>query len=133
MEDIQKILIAIADREAESAECGLDRWDVPLWDGIHFWAAGLDSKAMKKHVAALLKKWGRVLPQVDAVVWIERVVSRAIAAERARVRRDLLAEIEDIREHEEYASCVDGSERERWVVERESLFAALDRVCPEEK
>lgn len=133
MEDIQDMLAAIADREAESAECGLPRWNAPLWDGVHFWTAGMGPKAMERHVAGLLKRWGRVLPQVDAVVWVERVVERALAAERARVRRDLLAEIEDIREHEEYASCVDGSERERWVVERESLFAALDRVCPEEK
>ncbi len=120
MEDIQEMLVAIADREAESVECGLPRWDVPLWDGIHFWAAGLGSKAMKKHVAALLKKWGRVLPQVDAVAWIERVVERAIAVERSRIRKALLTEFGPNRR----INNVLGQKR--------VLVAVLDEICPEE-
>lgn len=108
----------MAEREAAGVELHLPAWQVPLWDGIHFWAAGLGRDLMKKHLAALGKRWRMVPGQAEAVVLVERVVEiaekKAAAAESARIRRELLEEF-----------------GEPGPVEWRHLMKALDRIIIE--
>jgi hypothetical protein len=68
-------------REREGAALNFPAWTVPLWDGIHYWAAGLGRDLMKKHIAALAKR-GPIPSQIDAVDFIETTVTRAIERQR---------------------------------------------------
>lgn len=103
--------IDVPAREAESVALGLPTWMVPLWDGIHAWAANLGTKAMKKHVESTAKR-GRIPSMCAAVGLVNLVVDRAVAAERARIRREL----------------------EAWYADdtgEESFPQAFARICPE--
>jgi hypothetical protein len=104
--------ISIAQSEAEGAALNLPPWKTPLWDGIHAWVANFSPAALKTHREALGARGG-VPSKADAVTLVEFVVERALAAERSRIREQLLASTQSSLEHGH-------------------MLALLDRICPEE-
>lgn len=98
--------VSITRREEESLKAGLPAWMVPLWDGIHAWAANLRTGSLKKHCEGLAKRVERIPDQAEASVFLSVVVERAIAAERVRISRESAAGLEaHVRFGKELAGC----------------------------
>lgn len=86
----------------------LDR--IRLWNGVHDWA---------KAAGADLTKPGDIPAQERAVVKLEAAAEGAIAAERLRIRRELL----------EWAERMTAAPQARILPS--NLRAALDRIAPQ--
>lgn len=117
--------VSITRQEEESLKAGLPAWMAPLWDGIHAWAANLRTASLKKCTEALAKRVEHIPAQYEAVSFISVVVERAVAAEGARIRRELLATIEEDR-----TDLIEGEPVEGFWLRTGLLVKALDRIVP---